>query len=149
MTAAKSSTSPPEVTGPRPEHPFSWRFTTPLFIGSALNPINSSLIATALLPIAHGLGVPVGQTAALVTALYLATAIAQPTAGKAAEVFGPRRVFLAGIATVAVGGLVGGFAQDLVTLLVSRVLIGPGHSCAHPTAVLLIRRRAREAGRDT
>jgi MFS family permease len=130
------------------DRPFSWRFTTPLFIGSALNPINSSLLATALLPIAHGIGVPVGQTAALVTALYLATAIAQPTAGKAAEVFGPRRVFLTGIILVGVGGLVGGFAQDLLTLLVSRVLIGLGTSCAYPTAMLLIRRRAREAGLD-
>jgi hypothetical protein len=43
--------------------PFSWRFTTPLFIGSALNPINSSMIATALVPIATGLHVSVGQTA--------------------------------------------------------------------------------------
>jgi MFS family permease len=129
-----------------PEGAFSWRFTTPLFIGSALNPTNSSLIATALLPIARGVGAPIGQTAALVTALYLASAIAQPTAGKAAEVFGPRRVFLAGILLVAVGGLVGGFAQDLVTLLFSRVLIGLGTSCAYPTAMLLIRGRARAAG---
>jgi MFS family permease len=128
------------------QNPFSWRFTTPLFIGSALNPINSSLIATALLPIAHGVGVPIGQTAALVTALYLASAIAQPTAGKAAEVFGPRRVFLAGILLVALGGLVGGAAGDLAVLLVSRVLIGLGTSCAYPTAMLLIRGRAREAG---
>jgi MFS family permease len=128
--------------------PFPWQFTTPLFIGSAFNPVNSSLLATALLPIAHGIGVPIGQTAALVTALYLATAIAQPTAGKAAEVLGPRRVFLAGIILVGVGGLVGGFAQDLITLLISRVLIGLGTSCAYPTAILLIRRRAREAGLD-
>jgi MFS family permease len=129
-------------------HPFSWRFTAPLFIGSALNPVNSSLIATALLPIAHGIGVRVGQTAALVSALYLATAIAQPTAGKAAEVFGPRRIFLAGIVMVGLGGLIGGVGQDLVTLLVSRVLIGLGTSCAYPTAMLLIRRRARDAGMD-
>jgi len=133
---------------PVPGHPFPWQFTIPLFIGSALNPVNSSLIATALLPIAHGLGVPIGQTAALVTALYLATAIAQPTAGKAAEVLGPRRVFLSGIIMVGVGGLAGGFAQDLVTLLISRVLIGLGTSCAYPTAMLLIRRRARDAGLD-
>jgi MFS family permease len=126
--------------------PFSWRFLTPLYVGSALNPINSSLIATALLPIAHGIGVQVGQTAALVTALYLATAIAQPTAGKAAEVLGPRRIFLAGIVMVGVGGLVGGFAQDLLTLLISRVLIGLGTSCAYPTAMLLIRARAKDAG---
>ena len=151
MPASRSpadATSAPEGDAPWHGRPFSWEFTTPLFIGSALNPVNSSLIATALLPIARGLGVPVGQTAALVTALYLATAIAQPTAGKAAEVFGPRRVFLAGIVLVAVGGLVGGFAQDLSTLLVSRVLIGLGTSCAYPTAMLLIRRRARAAGLD-
>jgi MFS family permease len=137
-----------EAPAPSTRDPFSWRFTTPLFIGSALNPINSSLIATALLPIAHGVGVPIGQTAALVTALYLASAIAQPTAGKAAEVFGPRRVFLAGIVLVALGGVAGGFASDLLTLLIARVLIGLGTSCAYPTAMLLIRRRARDAGLD-
>lgn len=117
-----------------------------MFLGSALNPVNSSLLATALVPIAHGLGVPIGQTAALVTALYLASAIAQPTAGKAADVFGPRRVFLTGIVLVAAGGAVGGFAHDLVTLLVSRVLIGLGTSCAYPTAMVLIRGRAHDAG---
>jgi MFS family permease len=148
MSASGFSTSTSVVTGPMPERPFTWRFTAPLFIGSALNPINSSLIATALVPIAHGLGVSIGQTAALVTALYLASAIAQPTAGKAAEVFGPRRVFLTGIVLVAVGGLLGGFAQNLLTLLISRVLIGLGTSCAYPTAMLLIRRRARDAGLD-
>ncbi|MGC5248827.1 MFS transporter [Gordonia sp. DT219] len=129
-------------------HPFSWRFTTPLFIGSALNPINSSLLATALVPIAHGIGVPVGQTATLVAALYLASAIGQPTAGKAAEVFGPRRIFLGGIMLVGIGGIIGGFGNDLVMLLVSRILLGLGTSCAYPTAMLLIRRRANDAGMD-
>jgi predicted MFS family arabinose efflux permease len=158
MTASPSGAGPSAAASPSAAatgtagaapwqgRPFSWQFTTPLFIGSALNPVNSSLIATALLPIARGLGVPFGQTAALVTALYLASAIAQPTAGKAAEVFGPRRVFLTGIVLVAVGGLIGGFAQDLITLLASRVLIGLGTSCAYPTAMLLISRRARDAG---
>lgn len=128
------------------ERPFSWRFTTPLYLASILNPVNSSLIATALVPIAHGIGVSIGQTATLVTALYLASAVAQPTAGKAAEVFGPRRILIAGILAVAAGGLVGGIANDLLTLLISRVLIGLGTSCAYPSAMLLIRRRARDAG---
>ncbi|NYI93040.1 MFS family permease [Amycolatopsis endophytica] len=82
------------------------------------------------------------------TALYLASAVAQPTAGKAAEVFGPRRVLVTGVVAVAAGGLVGGVARDLLTLLISRVLIGLGTSCAYPTAMLLIRKRAREAGMD-
>jgi MFS family permease len=138
-----SSTAPARMTQ---ERAFSWRFLTPLYVGSALNPVNSSLIATALVPIAHGIGVPIGQTATLVTALYLASAVAQPTAGKAGEVFGPRRVLITGIMAVAVGGLVGGVAQNLLTLLVSRVMIGIGTSCAYPTAMLLIRERARETG---
>jgi MFS family permease len=127
---------------------FSWRFTTPLFIGSALNPINSSMIATALVPIATGLHVSIGQTASLITALYLASAIAQPTAGKVAEVFGARRVFLVGIVLVLLGGVLGGVAQDLTMLLIARVLIGLGTSCAYPTAMMLIQRRAKAAGME-
>lgn len=136
----------PGTSSARGGRPFSWRFTTPLFIGSALNPVNSSLIATALVPIARDLGIQIGQTAALVAALYLASTTAQPTAGKAAEVFGPRRVFLVGIVTVILGSIVGGFAQSLWMLILSRVVIGLGTSCAYPTAMLLIQRRARDAG---
>lgn len=125
---------------------FSWRFGTPLFMGSALNPINSSLIATALVPIAAAVHVSVGRTAVLVSVLYLASAIAQPTGGKLAEEFGPRRVFLAGILLVLAGGVVGGLAPDLMTLIVARILIGIGTSAGYPSAMLLIRRRAEEAG---
>lgn len=125
---------------------FSWRFVTPLFLGSTLNPINSSLIATALVPIAAGIHVSVGRTAVLVSALYLATAIGQPTAGKLSEEFGPRRVFLAGILAVLAGGLVGGLGGDLVTLTVARVLIGIGTATAYPSAMVLVRRRADQAG---
>src|ERR1700746_1642026 len=96
---------------PRAAAPFGWRTVTPLVTGSALNPVNSSVIATALVPIAAALHVPVGRTSILVSSLYLACAIAQPTAGKLAEEFGPRRVFLAGIMLVLAGGLVGGFGQ--------------------------------------
>jgi MFS family permease len=125
---------------------FGWKFVTPMFLGSALNPVNSSLIATALVPIAAALGVSVGRTAVLVSALYLASSIAQPTAGKLSEEFGPRRVFLAGIVLVLLGGLVGGLAQNLTALVVARVLIGVGTSAGYPSAMLLIRRRAASAG---
>jgi MFS family permease len=80
--------------------------------------------------------------------LYLASAIAQPTGGKLAEEFGPRRVFLIGILLVLAGGVVGGLARDLMTLTVARVLIGIGTSAGYPSAMLLIRRRAEEAGLD-
>lgn len=70
-----------ESNSPQPtesKKAFDWRFVTPLYIGSALNPVNSSFIATALVPIAAAINVPVGQTAVLVAALYMACIVAQP-----------------------------------------------------------------------
>jgi MFS family permease len=130
----------------RPDQAFSWRFVTPLLLSSTLNPINTSLIATALVPIAHALNVPVGRTAILVSALYLASSIAQPTAGKLAEPFGPRRVLVGGISLVLLGGIIGGVGQDIPTVAVARVLIGIGTSAGYPTAMMIIRRRATLAG---
>jgi MFS family permease len=125
------------------------RFTTPLLIGAALNPVNSSLIATALVPIAAALGVPVGRTAILVSALYLVSAIAQPTAGRLAEEFGPRRVFFVGTILVLLGGLIGGLAQGLPLLTAARVLIGIGTSAAYPSAIVLLKGRAEAHGDGT
>lgn len=144
------SPTPREPAGPRPgpANPFPRRFVTPLLLGSALNPVNSSVIATALVPIARGMHVSVGQTAALISALYLASAIAQPTGGKLAEEFGPRRVFLAGIMIVFAGGILGGLGQNLTMLILARVLIGIGTSGGYPTAMLMINRRAAAVGLD-
>ncbi|MGW2692066.1 MFS transporter [Streptomyces sp. NPDC001296] len=128
--------------------PFAWTFTTPLYVGSSLNPINSSLIATALVPIAGELHISVGSTAVLVSSLYLASAVAQPTAGKLAEVLGARRIFLSGIVLVLLGGLVGGLGRNLAMLTLARVLIGMGTSAGFPCAMVMIRRRAQETGLD-
>src|SRR6266704_3331587 len=128
------------------ERPFGPRFVTPLFIGSALNPINSSMIAIALVSIAGAMHVADGQTAILISSLYLTSAIAQPVAGRLSEEFGPRRVFLVGIVIVLVAGIIGGLARDMPTLVVARVLIGLGTSAGYPSAMLLVRRRATAVG---
>ncbi|WP_328864209.1 MFS transporter [Streptomyces sp. NBC_00304] len=146
MRTAATETEP--AIGTSAPKPFGRRFTAPLYVGSSLNPINSSIIATALVPIAADLNVAVGSTAVLVSSLYLASAVAQPTAGKLAEVLGARRVFLAGIVLVLVGGVTGGLGQNIAMLTVARVLIGLGTSAAFPCAMVMIRRRAGEAGLD-
>jgi MFS family permease len=131
---------------PSADPAFGRRFTAPMLMGAALNPLNSAVIATALVSIAAAMHVPVGRTAILISCLYLTSAIAQPTAGRLAEEFGPRRVFLAGILIVLVGGILGGVAHDMTTLVVARVLIGLGTSAGYPSAILLIRRRATAGG---
>jgi MFS family permease len=121
---------------------------TPLYLGASLNPVNSSIIATALVAIAAALHIPVGDTAILISSLYLTSALAQPAAGRLAEEFGPRRIFVAGITLVLAAGIVGSLAHSLTALIVARVLIGAGTSAGYPAAMLLIRRRAEQAGHE-
>ncbi len=144
-----SEAARPRETTPQhdPQQPaFDARFVAPLLMGSTLNPVNSSVIATALVAIAAAVGVPVGQTSILISSLYLTSAIGQPTAGRLAEEFGPRRVFLVGIVIVLLGGVLGGIATNMPILVAARVLIGLGTSGGYPAAMLLIRRRAAAIG---
>jgi MFS family permease len=108
-----------------------------------LNPVNSSIIAVALVPIGRAFGVGAGATAWLVSALYLATAIGQPTMGRLADLVGPRRVYLFGTACVAVGGLLGYLGWSLGSLVAARIIIGLGTSAAYPAAMAMVRRQAQ------
>ncbi len=123
------------------------RFTAPLITGTALNPINSSLIATAMVGIGADFHRGPGQTAVLISVLYLCSAVAQPTLGKLGPVLGERRVFIAGAVTVLVAGIVGAAAWSFPMLVLSRALLGIGTSAAYPTSMSLIRSRADALGR--
>lgn len=126
--------------------PFGWRYTTPLLLGSSLNPINSSMIATGLVGIGVDFHKGPGTTASLVSVLYLCSAVMQPTMGKLATIFGARRVYLVGVLILLLGGIVGAAAPAFGFLLVSRALIGVGTSAAYPTAMALVRKRADVLG---
>ncbi|MDY7543064.1 MULTISPECIES: MFS transporter [unclassified Cryobacterium] len=134
MTAKRSQ--------PSSAKPFGWTFLSPLLIGSSLNPINSSLIATGLVGIGLDFHEGPATTASLVSVLYLCSAVMQPTMGKFAQVFGARRVFLSGVTILFVAGVIGTLAPAFGFLVLSRALIGVGTSAAFPTAMALIRQRA-------
>ncbi|CAL9672290.1 Riboflavin transporter RibZ [Streptomyces sp. enrichment culture] len=121
----------------------------PMLLGSVLNPINSTIIAVALVPIGRALGAPASQTAWLVSALYLATSLGQPVVGRLIDVFGPRRLFLLSTGLVGVAGVVGALAPDLGVLIGARVLLGFGTCAGYPAAMALVRSEADRTGRDS
>jgi MFS family permease len=128
---------------------FDRRLIAPMLVGSILNPINSSMLAVALVPIGAAFGVPPSQTAWLVTGLYLATAVGQPVMGRLVDLFGPRPLYLIATSLVGVAGLLGALAPNLGVLVLSRVLLGFGTSAAYPAAMSLIRSEADRIGMDT
>jgi Raf kinase inhibitor-like YbhB/YbcL family protein len=69
--------------------------------------------------------------------------------GRLADLIGPRRVYLAGTAVVAAGGLLGYQGWSLGSLVVARVVIGLGTSAAYPAAMSMVRRQAQRLDRAT
>ena len=106
-------------------------------------------LAVALVPIGVAFGAPAAATAWLVTALYLATAVGQPVCGRMIDLFGPRRLYLVGVALVGAGGLLGTLAPSLPVLVVARVVIGFGTCAGYPAAMTLIRLESARTGRES
>ncbi|WP_043262063.1 MFS transporter [Streptomyces sp. e14] len=135
--------------GERPADGFDRRLLAPMMTGAALNPVNSSIISVSLVPIGAAFGAPPAQTAWLISALYLATAIGQPVMGRLIDLFGPRRLFLTGTALTGVAGVVGMLAPGLGVLIAARVLLGFGTCAGYPAAMYLIRSEARRTGQES
>jgi MFS family permease len=128
---------------------FDRRLIAPMVLGSVLNPINSSMIAVALVPIGIAFGAPPSETVWLVSALYLATAVGQPVIGRLVDMYGPRRLYLIGTALVGIAGVMGALAPSLGVLIAARVLLGFGTSAAYPAAMQLTRSEAERTGEDS
>lgn len=117
-----------------------------MMTGAILNPVNSSIIAVALAPIGAALGADASETAWLISALYLATSIGQPLAGRLVDTYGPRRLFLAGAALTGIAGVLGTLAPNLGVLVAARVVLGFGTCAGYPAAMYLIRSEADRTG---
>lgn len=117
------------------------RFMVPLVLGNMLNPLNSTMLATAIVTICGAFGKDLGSGALLIIPLYFTSAIGQPLMGRLADLFSARRVNTAGYLLILVSALIGIYALNFNWLIVSRVLLGLGTSAAYPSSIKLIRQR--------
>ena len=143
MTRPRQST--PASTGDA----FDRRLIAPLVAGAVLNPVNSTIVSVALVPIGAAFGAPASRTVWLISALYLATAVGQPVVGRLIDLYGPRRLFLPATALVGIAGIVGALAPSLGVLIVARVILGFGTCAGYPAAMRLIRDEAERTGEDS
>jgi MFS family permease len=120
------------------------RNLAPLLLGLTLNPINSSIIATALVPIGDAFHANAAQTAWLIAALYVATSIGQPLMGRLADIYGAVPIFYVGVVLTTIAGIGGSIAPSLSVLIAWRVVLGFGTSAAYPAAMILLRRFASD-----
>ena len=115
------------------------RVVAAVVLGTLLNPLNSSMIAVALSRIQADLRVTVGEVTWLISGFLLVAAVGQPLMGRLADLFGPRRVFIAGLALVFVTGLVAPVVPGLSGLVAVRAVQAFGTSAAYPAGLAMLR----------
>jgi len=120
-----------------------------LSLGTALNPLNSSMIAVALVVLRADFGLDVAAVTWVVTSFYLASAAGQPVMGRLADRFGPRRMFMLGMALVAVTCALAPLAPNFALLCVARAVMALGTATAYPSAVVMVGAVAHRANVDS
>jgi MFS family permease len=116
-----------------------------LSLGTALNPLNSSMIAVALVVLRADFGLDVATVTWVITSFYLSSAAGQPLMGKLADRFGPRRMFMLGMGLVAVTCALAPFSPNFALLCVARAVMALGTATAYPSAVVMVGAIVREA----
>jgi len=108
-------------------------------LGVILNPLNSSMIAVALVAVHDDFHVSIGTSTWLVSAFYLVGAVGQPLMGRLADLLGGRRVFISGIALAAVVCALAPLSPSFGWLVAARAVQALATSTAFPAGLGLIR----------
>ena len=116
-------------------------FMLPLVLGTMMNPLNSTMLATSLVALCGAYKVTAGEGAILITSLYITSAVAQPLMGRLADIFSAKKINTLGFLLALAAALIGVFAPAFGWLVVSRVLLGLGTSAAYPSAMALINKK--------
>jgi MFS family permease len=112
--------------------------------GAVLNPLNSSMIAVALIDIQHDLGVSFADVSWTISAFYLGSAIGQPVLGRMGDIYGRRRAFLAGLSIMGAASALAPLAPTLGCLIAARVAQAVGSSAVYPAGIGIIRHSVSE-----
>lgn len=100
--------------------------------------VDFSILNVALPVIGQGLGFGLGSLQWIATAFALSAAGFTLLFGRVADLFGRRRVFLLGLAVLAVSSLVGGLATSPELLLAARVAQGLATAAVTPAGLALL-----------
>ncbi|WP_426453201.1 MFS transporter [Paenibacillus sp. S-38] len=108
-------------------------------LGILLNPLNSSMIAVAIARLQQVYSLDFTAVSWIIFSFYIASAIAQPVMGKASDVFGRRRIFLAGLVISFAASLLAPLSPTFGWLIVSRILQSIGTSMMAAVGMAIVR----------
>lgn len=121
-----------------------WSLLAVLALAQFMVVLDSSIVNVALPAIQQALNISSGDLAWLVTAYTLAFGGFLLFGGRAADLYGRRKIFLIGVIGFTLASLVVGVAQDSMTVIIGRGLQGLAAALMSPAALSIVLTTFRE-----
>jgi EmrB/QacA subfamily drug resistance transporter len=107
-------------------------------LGSSMAFVDSSVVNVGLPAIQGALGADAAATSWVINAYLLLLGAFVLVGGSAADIYGRRRIFLAGIAIFTAASVVCGLAPDVTVLIASRAVQGLGAALLTPASLAML-----------
>lgn len=109
-------------------------------MGMFLIPLNSTMIVVAFPRIIERFDVSIAWSTWLITCYLILMAILQPISGKLGDIYGYKKLFIAGLFYLLVASLFCGLSWNFASLVIFRVHQAIGGAIAFPNGVALLQR---------
>ena len=113
-------------------------------LGVLLNPLNSSMIAVAIARLQEVYILDFTVVSWIIFSFYIASAVAQPVMGKASDLFGRKKIFLAGLAVSFIASLLAPLSPNFGWLIVLRIIQSIGTSMMIAVGMAIVRIHIKE-----
>jgi len=117
----------------------SWWLMISVGLGILLNPLNSSMVSVAIPGLQRAFQLDYTAVSWIIFSFYIASAIAQPVMGKASDLFGRKKIFLAGLVVSFIASLLAPLSANFATLVAFRIAQSIGTSMMVAVGMAIVR----------
>lgn len=117
---------------------YRWLVLLTVIIGTFLGRLDQTIVNLALPDIINDFGISVSSAGWIATAYILANAIFVPIWGKLGDTIGRKKVYMLGFSIFILGSVLAGFAWNLSSMIVFRIIQAIAGSADYPTAMAII-----------
>jgi len=121
-----------------PKNNLRWWILLTVIIGTFLGRLDQTIVNLALPKIIDDFGITVSAAGWIATAYIIANAIFVPIWGKLGDTLGRKKVYIIGFSIFIFGSVLAGFAWNLSSMIVFRVIQAIAGSADYPTAMAIL-----------
>src|ERR1035437_1162847 len=121
-----------------------WWVLATVMVGTFLGRIDQKIVNLALPKIIGDFGITISAAGWIATAYILANAVFVPVWGKLGDTLGRKKIYIIGFSIFIFGSVLAGFAWNLSSTIVFRVIQAIAGSADYPTAMAIIAITFRE-----